>query len=191
MPAEVQHRAKECKQLEKVVDEGINTFITVGNALRKLRDDRYYKDRGFKTFEAYVLKRFEFTRQRAYQLIGSARAATVLSTVVDKTPLLERQARVVSDVKDDRQIAKIAGKAAEKAGKKPLTAKHLQEAKDEVIPPEPKPGRDYRKEARAALGTLIRALDELKLSEETFHQGPAATPLEALDAIKYMVSGEM
>jgi len=195
MPAEVQQRAKRRKQLCKTVKDNLQSFIETGLALKELHDDEHYLGT-HKTFEAFCHDEFAISKSTAYRIMGSAHGGNALSQhgtyqTTRRGGVPEQHAQVVSDVKDERQIMRIVDKAAEKAGKKTLTTKHLQEAKDEVIPPAPKPKPDYRKEADALLGKLIRTLDELKLSEETFHQGPAATPLEALDRIKYMVAGEM
>lgn len=49
LPAE----RKRLAALEAKVEEGIAAFITTGEALREIRDERYYRDE-HKTFEEYL-----------------------------------------------------------------------------------------------------------------------------------------
>ena len=59
--------------LHKVVKEGIETFLQVGVALGKIRDGKLYKTAGFKSFSEYCEKEFNFSDQRARQIIHAAR----------------------------------------------------------------------------------------------------------------------
>jgi hypothetical protein len=73
-------------ELELVVEQGLATFVDVGNALLEIRDSRLYRG-SHDTFEDYLEGRWSMSRQRGYQLIDAAR----VSTMVDTTN--ERQAR--------------------------------------------------------------------------------------------------
>src|ERR1035438_608890 len=66
----------ELSALEARIKRGQKTFIQVGLALMEIQDSKAYKKlRDFRTFEAYVMATFGFSRQRAYQLIQSAEFA--------------------------------------------------------------------------------------------------------------------
>lgn len=62
-----EERAERADLEEKVVI-GAAAAVMAGKALEKLRDRRLYRN-SYASFEAYVQARFQFSRQRAYQLI--------------------------------------------------------------------------------------------------------------------------
>lgn len=55
-------------QLERIVEDGVEQFVAVGEALREIRDSRLYKST-HDTFSAYVEERFGFTARWARALI--------------------------------------------------------------------------------------------------------------------------
>jgi hypothetical protein len=65
-------RLAKLRACEKVVAEGIEQFAKVGRALRQIRDDELFKEDGFQTWEAYCKARWEWTAERARQLIVAA-----------------------------------------------------------------------------------------------------------------------
>ena len=77
-------------ELETIIETGLKTFVDVGNALAEIRDRKLYRD-GYKTFEDYCRDRWEFSKQRAYQLMNAAGVIGVLekSTIVDFYPRAE------------------------------------------------------------------------------------------------------
>ena len=81
-------------ELETVIEQGLETFVEVGKALREIHDSRLYKER-FPRFDEYCKRRWGIRKSRAYQLMGSSRVVRNLSTIVDKTPppATEAQAR--------------------------------------------------------------------------------------------------
>lgn len=74
-------------RLEIVIEDGLTTFVKVGDALLEIRSKRLYRD-GFDTFEDYCQTRWEFSRQRASQLIQ----ASEVSNMLDSPPKNARQA---------------------------------------------------------------------------------------------------
>ena len=70
---------------EAIIDRGMLTFVEVGNALRVIQDDQLYLDTA-DTFEDYCKTRWDFSRQRAYQLIEAAGVCQTMSTIVDIAP---------------------------------------------------------------------------------------------------------
>ena len=87
---------------EEVIARGLSTFIEVGNALLDIRDNRLYRAR-FSTFEDYCRERWEFSRQRANQLIGAAEVVGNLTTIVVNPPANEAQARELTTLTPDEQ----------------------------------------------------------------------------------------
>ena len=54
-------------ECEVIIERGKGTFLQVADALIKIRDGRLYR-RDHATFEDYCWARWQFSRQRAYQL---------------------------------------------------------------------------------------------------------------------------
>ena len=77
---------------EEVIDKGLRTFVEVGTALLTIRDRRLYRAQ-HGTFEDYCQGRWGMSRPRAYQMIDAATVVGNLSTIVDKFPTTESQAR--------------------------------------------------------------------------------------------------
>jgi N6-adenosine-specific RNA methylase IME4 len=68
---------KRLKQLEAVVEQGLETWVAVSQALLEIRDQRLYRA-DFPTFERYVNERWSIARRTAYGLIE---AGAVLKNV--------------------------------------------------------------------------------------------------------------
>lgn len=78
--------------------KAMGDFVAVGKALAEIRDRRLYPQQ---SFEQYVRERWNFSRQRAYQLIAGA---AVVSTVVDSDlppPATERVTRELHSLLHD------------------------------------------------------------------------------------------
>lgn len=127
--------------LEAIIEHGKQTFIEVGEALMEVRDRRLYREAGYLTFDDYLSRRWEFSRQRANQLIDSvlvmrafeAPSQDEMTTMVVK-PTNERQARALASLtKDDPEAAPAVmaevGAEAEQSGK-PVTADKIRKAVD-------------------------------------------------------------
>lgn len=122
--------SKRLQELEIVIETGKQTFVAVGNALAEIRDGRLYKAT-HKTFEDYCQTKWGLSRPRAYQMIEAAETVAVLppkmSTIVDT----ESKARELAKAPVARR-PDVMEKAKEMAGKKPVTAKHIAKACEEV-----------------------------------------------------------
>ena len=98
----------DLRACEQVIERGLSTFVQVGKALAKIRDDRLYKTT-HKSFERYCQERWEFSRQRASQLILAAEQSTDVDTFENESQARDaRQAAhhpTVADVSDDDQDA--------------------------------------------------------------------------------------
>jgi len=58
-------------ELERVISDGLRTFVEVGAALARIRDEKLYSP-DHKTFEAYVHARFDMKRRYAHYVITAA-----------------------------------------------------------------------------------------------------------------------
>jgi hypothetical protein len=59
-------------EIQQGLDSSAEIVFRVGSALAKIRDDKLYKQSGYRSFEKYVLERFSMSRSRAYHLISAA-----------------------------------------------------------------------------------------------------------------------
>src|SRR5262245_27285617 len=93
---------------EKVIEQGLHTFLDVGYALAHIRDGKKYRAAGYENFESYCQGRWQLSRARAYQLIDAAEIADGLSTNVDiPEPRNEAQVRPLAKLGtgEERQLA--------------------------------------------------------------------------------------
>ena len=110
---------------EAIIEKGLNTFVDVGNALAEIRDGKLYRDT-HGTFEEYCQERWGISRPRAYQFIEAAETVGLLSTMVDTPPSSERQARPLTRLEPEEQIAAWQ-EAVETAPNGKVTAAHVAE----------------------------------------------------------------
>lgn len=125
-------------QDEKVIEQGLTTFVEVGQALARIRDGKKYRALGHKTFEVYVAERWQMSRTRAYAMIDAADTATVLSSMEDiPEPASERSLRPLAPLaKADPNAAREAwAEAVEKADGGQPTAAQVKEAVERRKPP--------------------------------------------------------
>jgi len=124
---------------ETVIEQGLESFVEVGNALAAIRDGRLYRSE-FSTFEAYCQDKWSLGKSHVYRLIDAADVAADFSPIGDK-PQSESQARPLKQVpKEDRAtVWREAVDTAPKndAGKPLVTAKHVQAAVDKKLGNEP------------------------------------------------------
>lgn len=113
---------------EKVIEQGLATFIEVGHALLAIRDGAKYRAAGYDTFERYCHERWDMSRSRAYQLMDAATAVETVSTIVDIAPRSEAVARELAPFRDDSErMQAVWAEAVERAGNKPPTAALVRE----------------------------------------------------------------
>ena len=152
---------REFARAEKTIARGLKSFLEVGLALKRIRDQRLYRAH-YRTFEEYVAKRWDFSRPRAYELCAASDVVADLSAIADirLLPENESQARPLTWLKAPkhrRQAWKMALKMAD-AGGRPVTAKDVEAAvlklnsKDQVEPVNGVPVYDRADRIRAAFG---------------------------------------
>ncbi len=91
----------EMAALEQQIRTDIKAFQRVGLALIRIRDGRGYRLRGFKTFEAYCERVWDFTDRHGRRLIAAAETAEKVKAAVGVEPSSESVARVLAPVAND------------------------------------------------------------------------------------------
>jgi SAM-dependent methyltransferase len=123
--AEVTAELLDLYEHERVIEQGMATFIDVGWALMKIRDGEKYRAAGYKDFGAYVSKRWGLSRRTAYNRIDAAEMASLVAPTEDKVqPVQQEQMLMLTGLKDDPDGAQQAWTAALQAseGKQPTPA---------------------------------------------------------------------
>lgn len=130
-------RLAEC---EAIIVTGLKSFYEVGKALMEIRNDKLYLEPGaYETFDEYCIKKWKFSKQRAYQLMDSYTIYRELesrnetyekSTIVDVLPATETQVRELSKIKDPEKRAEVWNEVVKNSEEqeKPITAKDVQVA---------------------------------------------------------------
>jgi hypothetical protein len=175
----------QLSRLESVIASGLETFLDVGNALRKIRDERLYRD-GYQSFEAYAKERWGWGKAYAYRMIQAAQVDENLSPIGDSRskPKNESQYREVGKAPAELQAAVVEAAAAKAAEEnREPTAKDFKQAVADVVyedvepddelpdddPPEKtKPVKDFDaavvsafERSQLRLGTLKRIVNVL------------------------------
>jgi len=128
------------EQLEKVIATGLETFVTVGNALLEIRDKRLYKST-HKTFEEYCKQRWEMGKAYVYRIINATEFVENLSPTGDKN-IPERQIRPILTLPKEEQ-ADAWEQAVRTAPNGKVTTKHVEAIvetrKPKPVTPQPPP----------------------------------------------------
>ncbi len=184
--------AEELAQLgscEKIIRRGFETFVEVGRNLAIVRDKTLYRHE-YDNFEEYVEGKWQLTKQRAYQLISAADAHHVLASRFDPSelPTDERAMRELMKVPRD-MVAEVLGVVAAK-GK--VTAKHITEARDQVVPKKEKAAKAKKKPGvkieaaikAAEIWTEYLCASDVKAISDTQRESLIAETRKAIEAIK-------
>lgn len=145
-------------ECESVIAKGLETFVDVGTALARIRDEKLYKqgDTPYHSFQLYCKERWGFTRSFADYQIEAAAVVNQLTTIVVKReslPSTESQARAIAPlVKKDPQKAK---KVLESIPAAKRTAKEIASKVRQLVAPKDIP----RKETETEEQFISRALD--------------------------------
>lgn len=133
---------------EAVIERGLATFVEVGAALMRIRDERLYRVE-YGTFEDYCRERWGFTDRRARQMMDAAEVAESLPTGTI-VPATESQARELSGL--DPETAAEVMEAAAESGK--VTAAGIRDARAKVTgQPQPTRPADWTCHCGAAFKT--------------------------------------
>ena len=122
---------------EKIIEQGLATFVEVGWSLLRIRDDHEYEAAGFTSFERYCRERWGMSRQHAYRTMKAAQTAELVSPFGD-TPENESQLRALAPVCNEPELAAQAwADAVEDADGEQPTATQVAEAVERVRPSRP------------------------------------------------------
>jgi hypothetical protein len=115
------------EECEAIIERGLQTFVEVGQALLRIRDERLYRET-HDTFADYCQRRWGFSRQRGQQLVEAAETTTTVVTAGLPAPPNERVARELP--RDPGQAAEVWAEAVQEHGGK-ATARQVREVRDE------------------------------------------------------------
>ena len=147
-----QEDSERLEELVAVVDRGMMSFVAVGNALAEINDRHLYLiTHG--SFEEFCRERWEFSRQRAWQLMHSASVAKILDQEDPATaerPAREAQARVLCKIKQPGLMADVWTHSVETApvdrrGHLAITAPHIERCRAEMMGETPDNGQPVAK----------------------------------------------
>ena len=116
-------------ELEDTIQRGLETFVEVGQALMEIRDRRLYKT-NYGTFEDYCQNRWGWGRNYVNKQIRAAEVVNILGTIVP-IQSTESQLRPLSPLEPEQQ-REAWQRAQEIAGERPLVARDVQRAVDEL-----------------------------------------------------------
>jgi len=185
--------AQTLAQYEQIIDQGIKTFVQVGQALLAIRDQRLYRE-SHATFEDYLRQRWDLGRSYAHRMIDAAVVVENLLPIGNIVPANEAQARPLTTLPPDQQ-REVWREAVETAPPSGVTAKHVQQTVKRVKErtttpkapvPAPQPKRQARIEVQDGLVTLLKTipdreawpiLGELALSLDRYVQPRAETSI--------------
>ena len=94
----------DLERLEGIIRENTGAFYEIGDALMKIRENKYYHEvLGYETFEEYCKKRWDFGKWYAYKIIESTSVMKQLDNCPIK-PTTESQARPLVRLPADQQL---------------------------------------------------------------------------------------
>jgi|JI10StandDraft_1071094.scaffolds.fasta_scaffold230928_2 hypothetical protein len=129
----------ELCQHEAVIEQGLKTFVDVGNALLAIRDKRLYRQ-DFGTFEDYCQSRWSMSRVHAHRMMEAATVTNNLLPIGNiPLPATESQARPLTKLEPEMQQV-VWQRAVETAPNGKVTAAHVEAtARVFVSPVSPQP----------------------------------------------------
>lgn len=141
-----QESIEELQRCEKIIQNGLKSFMEVGHCLTVIRNNRLYRGE-FSSFESYCRNRWGISRPYAYKLIAGANVVADLSAEEDITVLPDNanQVRKLTKLNREDRITvwkKVLQESATTG--KPITARLVHEVV-EIICPEFSSPSDLRK----------------------------------------------
>ncbi|MGA2464998.1 MAG: hypothetical protein ABSH06_11685 [Thermodesulfobacteriota bacterium] len=126
----------ELIRLETIIENGRKSFIEVGTALMKIRNEKLYRET-HRNFEEYCREKWGMTRRYANNLIASTKVIENLGTIVPIQPTAESQVRPLTNLPPDQQ-QEVWSQAVETAPEGKVTAKHVRATAEAAKPPKKK-----------------------------------------------------
>jgi hypothetical protein len=168
-------------ECEAVIQRGFEAWQDTGQALLRIRDERLY-ERRYTTFERYCRARWDFSPQRATQLMAAVEVATTVSRNGRPHPANERVARELARVGEPEERVAVWDEAngyAARRGREPTSTDVEKARKGRAMgpvvlaPTEPAPGSqdkvDEIVEGWAKLRSLALVLFDLRRKAQHAH----------------------
>lgn len=135
--AEIQRIPRTLQDNEAVIKRGLIQVWEVAAALADIREQKQYREAGFKTFEEYCETRWNFSRVYAHHLMAGVGVVENLKsevlTTVNVLPATERQTRAIREATKEPAVqAEVWVQAVEDAGGEQPTAPQIREAAAKV-----------------------------------------------------------
>lgn len=90
---------------EAIIARGMKSFVDVGQALLRIREQRKYREREYATFADYCKGHWGFVDSQARNLIRSAQAVEIAQTVsIETVPANSYQARELAAASDPAEV---------------------------------------------------------------------------------------
>ena len=129
----------DLQRLETQIENGLQTFLQVGLALKEIRDLKLYRE-DYQTFEKYVSEKWGHSRQWAHQLINAVIVEQQIGENVNcslQKPTSENQYRELAKLEPEKipQVWEAVTKECEETGEQP-TAKKIKTIAAEIVEPE-------------------------------------------------------
>jgi hypothetical protein len=162
--------AQALSQCEQIIRKGLETFVEVGNAFVKIRDQRLFRS-SHDTFEEYCRDKWKFTARQANRLIGAGgvvdnlKRDQLVSSVPAAIPENEAQARPLTELPPAKQVEAARIVAAKTNAP---TAKDFEEAAEEVVDEKPRITMAGKSSAtktvtrKPSMEALIEVIDEVQ-----------------------------
>ena len=107
-------------ECEAIIQDGMETFLAVGNALVRIRDAQLYTEVGYTSFDQYCRERWGMSGSHAYRLIDASEVVRELPPGTPP-PVNEAQARELKSIAPEDR-AEVMEEAARQTGGKPTAA---------------------------------------------------------------------
>lgn len=149
-------------ECEAVIERGLKSFVEVGQALARIRDEDLYKQLGYTRFEDYCRERWDLKRSYAYETIEASQTVRSLSGIPDThIPTNPGQARELLGLAPG-EAQEVMQAAHEATGGK-ITAKAIKQAREEYeSEEEPQyPARPVDEQHFARVNAADRKIHEL------------------------------
>ncbi|MEE2887541.1 MAG: hypothetical protein VX951_08930 [Planctomycetota bacterium] len=165
-------------RLNKVVKEGMATFVEVGQALAQIREGKLYREAGYKSFEEYSQEELGIPGRKSRRMITAAQVKDLPPGV--SLCAAEAIARVPEDIRDE-----VVERAVDRQGPVP-TSTMIEDMQDEVeaelAPPAPPPSvEDRMAAAQEKFRDVYRLLQQAREAAQELgnHDGGALLDVDA------------
>ena len=155
---------EEWKVYRSTIRNDVKAFVRVGHALWEIKERDLYRD-DYPTFEEFCKAEVFQSKSHANRLIQASRAFEVIDKMAPigakklPTPQSESQVRPLTRLDDPEDQKRAWARAVEMSGEKPVTAKIVQNAVNEIQPPKTKSPRPKSEEPEDEEASEVKEVD--------------------------------